>query len=304
MELVLRLGTMLLLLGVGVGARSVGVLTPHRRDRLNQVAFYVALPAVVFTSTYSVSLGEIVSVPLLGGLWIAMFGAMGLGWLVHRVVTDPGTRPVAIVQSYHANYGYLGVPIVVMSFGGASLVAGKAGVLLGVGALTQTTMTVLILVSGGHLDTTMRNQAREVATNPILLSLVVGLLFAQFGVGIPNAAAWTLDAVSTLALPIALLGVGSSLILDVEAVDALAVSAVVALKTVVMPLLAFGAFLALGASETTIAAGVVMTAMPTAVSTYIYASELGGDERFASLNVFLTTVVALGTLFVVLSTFA
>jgi len=35
---------------------------------------------------------------------------------------------------------------------------------------------------------------------------------------------------------------------------------------------------------------------PTAVSTYAYATELGGDATFASLNVFATTVAALGTL--------
>lgn len=40
----------------------------------------------------------------------------------------------------------------------------------------------------------------------------------------------------------------------------------------------------------------VMLGVPTAVSTYVYTSELGGDESFASLNVFVTTVASLGTL--------
>ena len=42
-----------------------------------------------------------------------------------------------------------------------------------------------------------------------------------------------------------------------------------------------------------------MLAMPTAVSTYIYASELGGDRDLASATVVATTVAAVVTLFTI-----
>ncbi len=44
-----------------------------------------------------------------------------------------------------------------------------------------------------------------------------------------------------------------------------------------------------------------MFAMPTAVSTHVFASELGGDRELASINIFTTTLVATGTLFGVVS---
>jgi predicted permease len=41
-----------------------------------------------------------------------------------------------------------------------------------------------------------------------------------------------------------------------------------------------------------------MFGSPTAVSTYVYANELGGDERFASIAIFATTLASLATLLV------
>ena len=40
---------------------------------------------------------------------------------------------------------------------------------------------------------------------------------------------------------------------------------------------------------------------PTAVSTYVFAAQLDGDEEFASLNVFTTTVALIATLFVLIT---
>ena len=58
--------------------------------------------------------------------------------------------------------------------------------------------------------------------------------------------------------------------------------------------------MALAVGSATFTASVVMLGTPTAVSTYVFAHELGGDEEFASLNVFVTTVASVGTLFLLI----
>jgi predicted permease len=303
MSVVANLGYMLLFLCAGVAGRALGVITPARRDRLNDAAFHVALPAVVFTATYTVSPGEVVSVPLLGGLWLTLAAVLALGWAVHRVVTEPAARRIGVVQSYHANYGFLGVPIVALAFGQGSIVTAKASLLLGVGALTQTSLTVSILLLGEGAGESIREQLSDFLTNPVVFALLAGLAVGAAGVGVPDPALAVLNPLSSLALPAALLGVGSSLALDTVDVDLAGVASVVALKTVAMPLLAVLAFAGLGANPTTLAAGAVMTAMPTAVSTSIYAVEFDSDAAFASLSVFSTTFASLGTLLVVLYAF-
>lgn len=297
MSVATQLGYMLLLLVLGASARAVGVLTPRRRDALTAVAFYGALPALVFKSTVTQSLVEVLAWRLLVGVTVVLLVVAALGWVVHRRRADASRRGVAVVQSYHCNMGFLGVPFVAATFGGVT--AGKASVVLGIGSLVQVTLTVLLLTRITSAEADPVEELLGVARNPVLIALALGLAGAAVGVSLPALATDGLGLVGALALPIALLAVGASLTVDDGFVDPPTVGAVAAVKLLVMPLVALGAFLALGSAPTTLRAGVLMLAMPTAVSTYIYASELGGDRDLASATVVATTVAAVATLFAV-----
>ncbi|WP_224450311.1 AEC family transporter [Haloprofundus salilacus] len=298
MDVVSNLVYLLVVLCVGFLARYVGLLNETRADRLTQFAFYVALPALVFTSTASQSLGDVLEPRLVLGFWTVLLAAAAVGWVVHRRRSSPSVRSVAVVQSYHCNLGFLGLPIVAATFG--DVATAKASLLLGIGALTQVPLTIAVLVFVNNTDADLRDELGGLFTNPVLAALCVGLFFSALGVSVPGAV-WTgLDAVAQLALPVALVVVGASLSLDETSVDLSTVGSVVALKMLVMPAIALATFSLLSADVSTTRAGVLMLAMPTAVSTFIYATELGGDANLASANVFATTVASVGTILVVL----
>lgn len=299
MEVLGRLLALLALLVVGAGLRSAGVLDAERTARLNAVAYYVALPALVFVATFDRSIGALVSPALLGGLLVVLLATASVAWLVHRNRSVPSRRSVAIVQSYHSNLGYLGLPFVAATFDAE--VTAIASVVLGVVSLAQVPLTVTILSTVNGAGTSIGRELRRLATNPVLAALVAGLAVGAVGVGAPPAVTLGLDALAALALPLALVCVGASLQLDLPSIDAAATGSVVALKVVWMPLLAWFVFSALAVDRATFAASVVMLGAPTAVSTYVFAGELGGDEAFASLNVFVTTLASVATLFVLVA---
>lgn len=294
MDILLRLGLMVALVGVGLGARQAGLLTPTRTGRLNAITFYVALPALIFTSTFDRNPAELATVPLLGGLWLTMGVTVLLAWLVHRRQSADARRSVAVVQSYHSNFGYIGLPLVTAGLGGDA--AGQAAVLLGLGALTHVplTTTLLVAINGTTIDP--RRTVERLATNPIILTLLVGLGVAAVGWVPPAPATTGLGFLGEAALPLALLCVGASLDADLSEMDWPLAGSVVGIKVLAMPAIAFLAFSALGAPPATVATGVVMFGAPTAVSTYIYAGELGGDTNLASANVLATTLVGVATL--------
>ncbi|WP_415379898.1 AEC family transporter [Halosimplex sp. TS25] len=298
MEVFVRLGYLLVLLGVGVAARRADVLNERRTGWLNDAAFYVALPALVFSSTYDRALGELVSPALVGGVLLVFATVIGLAWLVHRRRASRGRRSVAMVQSYHSNLGFLGLPLVEATLGGAA--SGTAAVVLGIGVLVQTPLTVLALIAINDVDADATQELRGVVTNPVLIALVTGLSFSTAGLGVPGTVATGLGWVSEFALPIALLCVGASLqVVDAD-VDYGLTGSVVAMKIGLMPALAWVIFTLLAVDATAAAAVVVMLGMPSAVSTYVYATELGGDSQLASLNVFATTLASLGTVALIL----
>jgi malonate transporter and related proteins len=299
MSVLLRLASLLALLVAGAGLRMGGVLDDGRADWLNDAAYYVALPALIFVSTYSRSVGEILSPALVVGVFVVFFGTAVVAFVVHRRHDASARRSVATVQSYHSNLGYLGVPLVAATFD--DHVTAIASAILGMVSLVQIPLTVFVLSTINGADTTIRDELRRILTTPVLLALVAGLGVGSLGIPVPGAVAGGLDLVGQFALPLALLCVGSSLEIDLPAVDYGAVAGVVGLKILLMPALAWAVFSTLHADTATFTAGVVMFATPTAVSTFVFANELGGDEAFASLNVFLTTLVSMGSLFVFLT---
>ncbi|RRJ31816.1 AEC family transporter [Halocatena pleomorpha] len=292
-----RLMALLGLLMVGTGLRVTGVLDDNRAAQLNTLTYYVALPALIFISTYQRSISALLSPALLEGLVLVVVVTVGLAWLIHRNAATQ-YRSVALVQSYHSNLGYLGLPLVAATF--EPRVTAIASVILGVVSLIQVPLTVLILTTMSGTDTRFLNELQRLITNPVLVSLLVGLAVGSTGLAVPSVVASGLDAIGTLALPLALLCVGSSLKVDLSAVDLSATGWVVALKNGCMPALAWGVFSLLTVNPATFTASVVMFGTPTAVSTFVYANELGGDEQFASLNVFITTLISTGTLFVLI----
>jgi predicted permease len=298
MSLVSQLGSMLGLLVAGVALRSTGVLGAARRDRLTTLAFYVALPALVFSATVSRPPGAIVSGRLLVGVAIVLYGFVALGLVVHRHRPDPARRAVAVVGSYHGNMGFLGLPFVATAFGG--LAAAKASLVLGISALIHISTTVVVLTRLTGAETQLRAELAELVRNPVLLALMAGLTGATVGLVVPPTATRLLETLGALALPIALLTVGATFTRDQGLVDSSIVGQVAALKLVAMPLVALGVFMLLEPVASTVRAAVVMLAMPTAVSTYIYADELGGDADLASATVVATTAVALLTLYPVI----
>lgn len=299
MDLVTTFCYMFALLGAGVGARAVGVLTPERSDYLTRFAFYVALPALVFESASATSLGSVFSVAMVAGFLCALLGVAGIAWVVHRRVPGRGARSVAIVQSYHGNLGFLGLPLVAATLGRTA--TAEASVLLGVAALVQIPLTLLVLTAMNDADASVDAEFASVARNPVILAFVAGLAVAALGLHVPPVGTTVLETLAPLALPAALVSVGASLALDVGDVELATVGSVVALKVAVMPLFGVAVLTLLAAGATTVRTVAVMLAMPTAVSTFVYANRLGGDDRLASTNVLVTTVVSLGAVFAVLA---
>lgn len=298
MEVLVRLSGLLFVLLVGTGLRRTGILDQERTSTLNTVAYYGALPALVFTATYDQNIAAILTPSLFVGVLGVFASTVGLAWLVTTHQPDPARRSVALVQSYHSNLGYLGLPLVAATFDAE--VTAIASVVLGIGSLTQVPITVLLLVTTTGVTTTIRTQLAGLAKNPVLFALISGIVVGSLELSVAQPITAVLDVLASLALPLALLCVGASLDVDGPTLDVGATGSVIGLKLVAMPVIAWGVFSALGVGASTFTAAVVMLGTPTAVSTYVFATELGGDEQFASLNVFVTTLASLASLFVLI----
>jgi predicted permease len=142
--------------------------------------------------------------------------------------------------------------------------------------------------------------ARSVATNPLIIACVSGLLFPLFGWHLPVFASRTLETLGAAAVPVALLCIGGSLATISLRGRRTAIVAASVLKVFISPLVAWALCRAMGFSGSELRIAVVLAATPTAAASFVMAEKLGGDESLASGSIALSTILSAAPLAVAL----
>jgi malonate transporter and related proteins len=140
---------------------------------------------------------------------------------------------------------------------------------------------------GGH------GYLRELARNPLILSTVAGLLGNLLGLEFPESVATSLQRIGLAALPLGLMTVGAGLRVGALR-DAPALAAgLLGIRHLVLPVV--GVLLCLWVPLSPVQQLVVVSfaAMPTASSCYVLAVQLGGNGRFVSGLVTLSTLLGM-----------
>ena len=134
---------------------------------------------------------------------------------------------------------------------------------------------------------------RELAKNPLIISTLAGLAANAVGLTLPDAVATTLQRIGSAALPLGLMAVGAGLAFGALRDATGLATALLAIKHVVMPIVAIGmvAVLALPADQRAIV--VLFASLPTAASSYVLAVRMGGDGRFVAGLVTVSTLLGM-----------
>lgn len=140
---------------------------------------------------------------------------------------------------------------------------------------------------------------KTIIKNPLILACILGGLINAGDITLPMVALKSLTILSGAALPVGLLSVGVGLEFKYlkSAKKELVVSTFA--KLIYFPLVIYGIGLFFGLSGEMLAIAVIFGAMPTAVSGYILARELGGDVSLMASIITLQTLLCMITLFLV-----
>lgn len=277
---------------------------------LNDLVYWIALPALIFTSVA----GADVSAGIPGTALLAAVGvllvAYALGWLAARLARRPvgEANAVGLVAGW-GNVGYLGIPLTVAVLGPAAAFAASLTSTL------HTALAISVFLVVATLDGRGRGEegavalplllARRVLGNPVVVGIAAGALVAVAGVALPRPVATTIELLGELAAPGGLFALGILLRAAVSALRGaraqwVPIVAAVLVKLVVMPLLALGAVALLDVPAPWAAVLVVMCALPDAATVFVLTAQYRTWYRESTAVVVLTTVLSLLTLPLVL----
>jgi predicted permease len=275
---------------LGVLLRVLGLVSRDDVRPINIVIIYVGLPAFVFGAVHGASISA------------GMLAAVAVAWIVFAVLL--GTSLVAarllrlerrkaggfVLASSLGNTGYLGYPLAASLLGQAALPAAVFYDVFG-------TVLQLVLVGfpvarrfGGGPRLTAARLVRELATFPALAAALAALLLSP--VAVPQPLSDWLDLVASMVSPLIMLSVGISLRPRSIARAVPVLSAVVALKLVLAPVIAALIGNGLIAEPMAYRTVLLSASMPSMMLTLAVGQRFGLDDEFIASAVFVTTALA------------
>lgn len=296
------LGPIILVMALGTALRASRFATEEFFTQTNRLVYWIGLPSLLFlkTATARPELGAAASI--LAVLLIGMAACIAAGYLVGWRM-GLGRAPLAsfVQGAYRSNLAYVGLPIVLYALAAAGKDTPQAEslALLAIAPLVPVynVVAVVVLQAGGgnsmgtrRLD--RRELARGIATNPLIISCALGVLFAYTGLTLPLFIQRTLDAIGQMALPLALLAIGATLRLDAVRAGGRAATVSALIKVAFAPLAGLLAARLMGLEIVQAEIALLYLAMPTAVASYVMAERLGADSMLSSSIVALSTILA------------
>lgn len=289
------------LVAIGYLAARFGLFSDTAYRGLSEYAFSIALPAQLFRTTAAA--GTAVADPI--GVWGSYFLSIAITYVLALLLTRfvlrrPAADGVSIAMSaVYGNIVMIGLPLAVAGFGDAALVP--------VALILSVNTPALWLAGTLHMEWVERKPetsliallaslVRDLATNPLILSIFAGLAWRQTGWTLTGPVDRIFELLAMSGIPCALVALGASLIrfrIDGQ-IPTLAVLGL--LKLVVMPglawVLAFHVFHLPFVSAATV---ILLCAMPAGANSFLFATRYGRVVNSASGAVALGTALSLLT---------
>ncbi|WP_133829827.1 AEC family transporter [Actinomycetospora succinea] len=287
---------------VGVVVGRFGVLPEGATETLSRTAFFVASPALLFVTLLRADVARVLST----GLVVTALAAVAVCLLYIPVGVlrrrPRGETVVGSMASGYLNAGNLGIPIATYALGSAAEIAPSLIFQLAVLTPAYTTLLDVVAARRRGEDPGIGGALLAPLRNPLLLATVAGLLLNVAGVSVPESLLQPVELLADLAVPAMLLAFGLSLAHAQRPGrddDPVCLGAVIVLKNLVHPFLAWLIGSTFGLEGPALLAVVVSAALPTAQNVFGYAVRFATGVPLARDAALITTVVSVPVLLVV-----
>lgn len=270
---------------------------------LGQFVIQIALPALLFSALATRPLQEVWRPGYLlafatGSLLLALVAL----WVARKLFHKPLTESAYIVMGMTcANSGYVGYPLMLLTFGSLG------GVILALNVLVENILMLPLLMGladigaqgkqGHSVGRTVWQTAQRLARNPMMVAIFAGVVVATSGVPLPDVARRTVTLFSGATGGLALFIIGGNLVGLALKGMRLQVSAIAVGKLVLHPLVVGLAVTVLpvlglpGVDGDLRTAAVLSAAMPM-LGIYSLLAQRHGHEGFTAAALLATTAAS------------
>lgn len=288
-----------LVMVIGYILKQIGMLNDNFVTVANKFNFKVTLPFMLFKDIAGVDIKAVFDIKYV--LFCAIVSTICF-WVVwgtaKLLVRDKTIRGAFVQSSFRGSAAVMGLAFIQNIYGSSAM-----GPLMIVSAVPLYNIFSVIVLTFEANDSTgidkkakIRQAGINICKNPIILSILAGLIVGLLEIQFPTLVNKTVSNVAQMATPLALITIGAGF----EGRKALAkiapTMAASMIKLVLQPLVFLPVAAWMGFSGEKIIAILIMLASPTTPSCYIMAKSMNNDEVLTASVIVTTTLMAAFTL--------
>lgn len=288
-----------LVMVIGYILKQIGMLNDNFVTVANKFNFKVTLPFMLFKDIAGVDIKAVFDIKYV--LFCAIVSTICF-WVVwgtaKLLVRDKTIRGAFVQSSFRGSAAVMGLAFIQNIYGSSAM-----GPLMIVSAVPLYNIFSVIVLTFEANDSTgidkkakIRQAGINICKNPIILSILAGLIVGLLGIQFPTLVNKTVSNVAQMATPLALITIGAGF----EGRKALAkiapTMAASMIKLVLQPLVFLQVAAWMGFSGEKMIAILIMLASPTTPSCYIMAKSMNNDEVLTASVIVTTTLMAAFTL--------
>lgn len=277
----------LILLGAAI--RRWMHLGEHFWSGIEKLVYFVLFPALLINALARTRLDLAAAVPLLATSFSTIGAGMLLGLLPKPFSRVPALSYASMYQCAFRFNSYIGFAVASMLFGAQGIAA--MGIVLGAAVPVVNLASVAMLARHGE-----RGAWREILRNPLIWATIIGFALNVSGVALPAPAHVFLGRLGDASIALGLIAVGAALRLGGSAGVGSFAGWLIAVKLVLLPVVAATVGTLLGLAGTYYSVVVLFAALPTASSAYILAIRMGGDGKSVAWVISASTLASMLTL--------
>ncbi|KQM30317.1 transporter [Rhizobium sp. Leaf68] len=288
-----------LLILIGWLTVKARLFKPDASDVLSDFVFKIAVPTLIFRTLAEADFHG--ASPF--KLWITYFTGVAITWAAGQMVTtyffkqDLRVSVIAGISSAFANNIFIGLPLVSRSVGNDGIVA--ISILLAIHLPIMMIAGTILMenathkVVGGERRSTLtvlRQVGRNLATNPLVIALILGLCFNVIGEPMPVVFTTVIDQVAAMAGPAALISLGMALTKYPVRGNLHIAATVTAFKLLLLPACVWATAHLLGLNPAWTSALVLTSCVPTGINSWLLANRFGIGHSIAASTISISTL--------------
>ena len=266
----------------------------------DRAVYYIFLPALLFGKVATMSLSEIALGKLLAITLIILLTASAVLLVIQRIhPINPATFTSVFQGSIRFN-SFIALSMVSAAWS-SPLALQVAALVVSIKVILVNILCVSVFSSYTAPPQSLKRKLGIIFKNPLIAACVLGLVVNSLSISVPVWILSSLDILGKASLTLGVLSVGAGLIISFSGWLSFFTLLATGIKLLIFPISAYYLGLWFELELISHQVLVLIFSMPTAISCYILAGQLGGDQPAMAKIITIETLLSALTMLPVLT---